>query len=278
MTITGGIKFFDLNFADSKTGASAAASSGNPSVGFVLDRNQYTVWRSVGSDDTIAETLEITLSESKTFDRLFLIHHNFKQFTVQYWDSGWTDFANIIGINGVTAAQISETTYDANSAYYEFDEVSTNRILITATKTQIVDEQKFLNSFAATSELGTLDGFPIVKNATKDKKLRKSILLNGRSHVNKSIEVMRFSIDFKNYPPPLQADLDLIYNLFDRDDNFLTWICGGRNGNPYFGYQLRGFRIEDVIETQVVNIFKDSYRNNFYNGTVRLKLKLEEAG
>lgn len=89
---------------------------------------------------------------------------------------------------------------------------------------------------------------------------------------------MRFSIDFKNYPAPLQADLDLIYNLFDRDDNFLTWTCGGRNGEPYFKYQLRGFRIEDVIETQVVNIFKDSYRNNFYNGTVRLKLKLEEAG
>lgn len=278
MPISGGIKFFDLNLADSKTDASAAASSGNPSAGFILDRNQYTVWRSVGSDDTTTEMLEITLSKSETFDRLFLIRHNFKQFTVQYWNSGWTDFANIIGINGVTAAQISETTYDANSAYYEFDEVTTNRILITATKTQTADEQKFLNSFVVTSELGTLDGFPAVKGVTKDNKLRKSILLNGRSFITKSIEVMRFSIDFKNYPAPLRADLDLIYNLFDRDDNFLTWVCGGRNGEPYFKYQLRGFRIEDVIETQVVNIFKDSYRNNFYNGTVRLKLKLEEAG
>lgn len=169
MSISGGIKFFDLNLADSKTDASAVASSGNPSAGFVLDRNQYTVWRSVGSDDTTTETLEITLSESKTFDRLFLIRHNFKQFTIQYWDSGWTDFANIIGINGVTATQISETAYATNSAYYEFDAVTTDRILITATKTQIVDEQKFLNSLWQLPSLGHWAVFRLSKTPRKTK-------------------------------------------------------------------------------------------------------------
>jgi len=127
------------------------------------------------------------------------------------------------------------------------------------------------------NEIGTLQGYPIVKDATKDRKLRKSILLNGRSFITKSLEVMRFTIDFKNYPPGLEDDLNLVYSLFDRDENFLTWLCGGRSGDPYFKYQLRGFRAEDLIETQVVNIFKDSYRNNYYNGVVKLKLSLEES-
>jgi len=277
MAVTGGIKFFDVNKADSKTGASVVASSGSPSANFILDRNQYTVWRSVGSNDTITETIEITLSASETFSRLFLIRHNFKEFIIEYDDGGWTDFANVIGINGITSSVISETAYAANTAYYEFDEVTTTKIRISATKTQVVDEEKFLNAFVATTELGTLQGFPIIKDATKDKKLRKSITLNGRSLVTKSIEVFRCSINFKNYPPGLDDDLNLLLTLFDRDNNFFVWLSGGRNGDPYFKYQLSGFRIEDLILVQTVNVFKDKYRKNFYNGVVDMKLKLEEA-
>lgn len=278
MSITGGIKFFDQNLADSKTGADVVASSGDPSADYILDRNQYTVWRSVGSDDTTTETLEITLSASETFSRLFLIRHNFKEFTVKYWTGSWVDFSNITGINGTTSSIISETVYDANTAYYEFDEVTTTKILITATKTQVADEEKFLNGFVVNSELGTLQGYPIIKDVTKDKKLRKATLLNGRSFVTKSLEVFRTAIDFKNYPPLLTDDLDLIYYLFDRDSNFFVWLCGGRNGEPYFKYQLRGFRIEDLILVQTVNIFKDKYRKNTYSSMVDVKLRLEEAG
>lgn len=278
MAITGGIKFFDENLADSKTGADAVASSGDPSADFILDRNQYTVWRSVGSDDTTTETLEITLAASESFSRLFLARHNFKEFKVEYWSGAWVDFSNVIGVNGATSSVISETAYEENTAYYEFDEVTTDRILISATKTQVVDEEKFLNSFVVTSELGTLEGFPIIKDATKDKKLRKSILLNGRSFVTKSLEVFRTAIDFKNYPPGLEDDLNLSYSLFDRDNNFYVWLCGGRSGEPYFKYQLRGYLLEDLILVQTVNIFKDKYRKNIYNNPVSLQVKLEEAG
>lgn len=279
MAVTGGIKFFESNSADSKTGATASASSGNASAPFILDRNAYTVWRSVGSDDTTTETITIDLASSVAITRLFLINHNFKEFTAQYDDGGLTDFSNVIGINGETFSIISETAYERGTAYYEFDEVTTDQIVITATKTQIADEEKFLNSFAVTTELGTFQGYPVVNNVTKDKKIRKSILLNGRSFVDKSLEVMRFSIDFKNYSvnTPYVDDLDLAYSLFDRDDNFLTWLCGGRNNSPYFRYTLRGFRIEDLIETQTVNIYKDKYIKNYYNGGVNMKMLLEEA-
>lgn len=278
MTISGGIKFFNENLADSKTDATATASTGDPSAPFILDRNGFTVWRSVGSDDTTTETVEITLDSAETFSRLFLIGHNFKEFIVEYDSGGWVDFANVTGINSIESSVISETVYALNTAYYEFDEVTTTQIRISATKTQTADEEKFLNSFVVSTEIGTLAGFPIVKDATKDKKLRKSTLLNGRSFITKSLEVFRTSIDFKNYPPDLTSDLDLVYDLFDRDASFFVWLCGGRDGDPYFKYPLRGFRVEDLILVQVVNIFKDRYRKNLYNSMVNLKLNMEEAG
>jgi len=278
MAITGGIKFFEPNLADSETGASVTASSGDPSADFILDRNQYTVWRSVGSDDTTTETLEITLAGTETFSRLFLIRHNFKEFKVEWWNGAWVDFSNVVGVNGATSSAISETDYTRNTAYYEFDEVTTDRILISATKTQVADEEKFLNAFVITTELGTLAGFPVIRDATKDKKLRKAILLNGRSYIEKSLEVFRTAIDFKNYPPTYPDDLNLIFDLFDRDDKFFVWLCGGRSEDVYFKYQLRGFRLEDLILVQTVNVFKDKYRKNYYNGVVDVKLNLEEAG
>jgi hypothetical protein len=280
MTISGGIKFFEPNLADSKTGATVTASTGQPAAPFILDRNKYTFWRSVGSDDLTVETLEITLDSSQAISRLFLVNHNFKTLQALWWDGGgWVEFQNVTGINSVESAVIIEAAYALNTAYYEFDEVTTDKIIITTKETQTPDQEKFLNSFIVTNELGTLQGFPNIKDATKDKKLRKSTMLNGRSFIDKSLEVIRFTVDFKNYPAPTPYadDLDLVYSIFDRDENFLVWLCGGRNGDPYFKYQLRGFRIEDIIEVQTVNIFKDSYRSNYYNGTVKLMLKLEEA-
>lgn len=279
MTITGGIKFFNKNLADSLTGAVATATTGDPSAGFILDRNQYTVWRSVGSDDTTTETIIITLADAETFSRLFLINHNFKEYTVKYWDgiSAYIDFSNILGINAATGSVISEDDYALSSSYYEFDEITTTKIQISVLKTQVVDDEKFLNLFVAATEIGTLDGFPVISDMTKDKNMRKAKLLNGRVFTDKSIETMRFSVNFKNYPPTLSGDLDLVRSLFERDDSFLVWLCGGRNSTPCFKYQLPGIRIQDLIQMQTTNIFKDKYRKNFYNGSVDLKLKLEES-
>ena len=280
MSITGGIKFFDLNLADSEAGSTVVASSGQPSADFIIDKNKYTVWRSVGSSDITTEVLSISFP-SLTISRLFLLTHNFKSFIISYWTgSGYAAIPNVTGINGVQSASAQETDYAFNSSYYEFSPITTINILISATLTQTPNQEKFLNSFVVGNELGTLAGFPAVRVAEKNKNLRKSRLLDGKQKVTKSLETMKFSIDFKNYPTleTYHPDLDLVYSLFDRDENFLTWICGGRTGAPYYNYNLRGFRIEDLIETQVTNKFKDSYKDNLYPGVAKLGMILEEAG
>lgn len=280
MAITGGIKFFDQNFADSKTDAFFdSISSGAPSAPFIRDRNPYTYWRSVGSNDGIIEYIEIKFPAPITYNRVFFIDHNAAIIKLQRIPSA--PYTNVIGVNGISIPTDSsgfiESGITIPTSYYEFDPVTDSEIRLQLRTTQIPNQEKYLNSFVIGNELGTLQGYPIVRDATKDKKLRKSILLNGRSFVTKSLEVFRTLLDFKNYPPGLDADLDLTYSLFDRDNPFYVWLCGGRTGDPYFKYQLRGFRLEDLHLVQTVNIFKDKYRKNIYSSMVDLKLQLEES-
>ena len=277
MPITGGIKFFESLKTLASDGNTSAASSGDPSANFALDRNEFTCWRSSGSDDTITETWEFTFATVTTFDRLFIISHNFKEFVIQYDSSGFVDFSNVIGIDGPLVGGISETLFSDDTAYYEFDAVTTTKIRITVTKTQVADEEKFLTTFIATIERGTFIGFPGITNVSKDRNIREKTTLNGRMFIQKSIEVKQFDISFKNYPADIPTDLNLLISMFDDDSPSLVWLCGGRRNSPFFKFTIAGFRLRDLIQMHISNPFKDSYKNNFYNGVVKMKARMKET-
>lgn len=277
MAITGGIKFFDKNILATDNNTVIAASSGDSSSSFCVDLNDFTYWRSVGSNDAVTETITIDFPSSTSINRIFLKDHNFKSYTIQY-NNGSTlvDFANITGLDG-TKATISESSYDKDTSYYEFDAVTTSQIVITATETQVTDAEKYLSTVICTTEIGTLDGYPQISNLFKSKNSRTSKSLSGRLIVQKSIETFRTTLNFSNYPAGNTSDIDLCYTLFDRDESFLVWLCGGRYGSDYFKYALRGIRLQDVYQVQVTNNFDDSYRKSVYSNPVKLNLKLEET-
>lgn len=277
MAISGGIKFFSRSKNLFEDGASMVATSGDDSSNRALDRNRFSYWRSVGSMDTITETLTITFPESTEIDRLLLIDHNWKEFTAQYDNGGvYTDFTNIIGIDG-SVGTIAETAFADNTAYYEFDAVTTTSIQLTVTKTQTADQEKYINQIIATKELATLQGYPILKSIAHSRNLRKRQVLSGRTLIQKSEESMDLTLDFKNYPPSYSADIDLIFTLHDEEDDFIIWPCGGRRGSDYFAYQLRGWRLEDAYSVQVDNDLKISYSKNVYQNTINASLSLVET-
>lgn len=278
MSITGGMKFFDRSrclFAD---GASiSAAVSGDASAQRAIDKNPVTYWRSVGSTDLVVEEIEIVFSEAKAIDRLLLVDHNWKQFTAQYFTGGsYTDFAAVVGIDG-SKASISETAFADDTAYYEFTEVTTTKIKLTITKTQTADQEKYINQIIATKELGTLQGFPNISQVEYDRNIRKKEMLSGKSLINKSEESSKINIRFKDYPPSLSADIDLMFSLHDRDTNFLIWVCGGRRGSTYFKKQLRGYRLRDVVEMQVAAPIKPMYSDNIFANQINFEVKMEEV-
>jgi hypothetical protein len=278
VSITGGIKVFNRSKALIEDDVSMAATSGAGSEARALDRNPYTYWRSVGSSDVVTETLIVTFPSATTIDRLFFIDINWKQFTCKY-DSGgvFTDFTTVVGLDGALGGGIAETAYANTTAYYEVDSISTTRLEITITTTQVADEEKYVNRIVPTVELGTLVGYPNIKKIDHSRNQRIRKMLSGRSLVLKSEESVRaLDLDFKGYPASYTADIALAFSLFDIEEDFLIWLCGGRYGTTYFRNTLRGFRLEDLYAMQLTKNLKVSYSKNIYINTVNFVLSMVE--
>lgn len=276
--ITGGAKFFQRSlslFSDEQL--TVSATSGTASAQRALDRNKVTYWRSVGSNDTVTETFEITWDNDVTFDRLLLIDHNFKEFNVQYDVAGvWTHFASVTGIGG-SLANISETTFSEDSAYYEFTQVTTDKIRLQVVKTQVANDEKYLNQLIVTNELGTLEGYPDISGVEWSRNERSKKMLSGRTLSLKGEETFKCSMNFRNYPASLSNDIDLIFSLFDSEETFLLWLCGGRYGSDYFRKALRGWRLRDVFSMQTVGGINPDYTSNSYILPVNFKFNMVES-
>lgn len=275
--ISGGIKFFQRSKCLLEDGASIVASSGDASADRCLDRNPVSYYRSVGSTDMTNETLEITFDSMKTFSRILLLDHNFKEFSVKYDVAGvWTDFANVVDLDG-SQATISETVYSKDTAYYEFDSVTTGKILISVLKTQVVDAEKYLNQVIVTNEIGTLQGYPQIRNIGLDRNIRNEKMLSGRVLSMKSDEFFKVGLDFKDYPASLSDDIDLIFSLHDIEEPFLIWLCGGKYGSNYFRKQARGYRLRDVIAVQLIAPLAPIYSDNVYVNSLNFSASFQEA-
>lgn len=259
MTFTGGISFFDRPYNLLKDGASVTASSNNGKIAnYILSPQRNYRWTSSGSNDTTTETLTITLPQSREIDSLFLHLHNFKEFGVTY-GAGASAFTGVVGLDG-SKSGISETAFDGNTSFYKFDAVTTNQINITVDKTQTVDAEKFLASVFVTKELGTLEGYPDIGAVKYDRNDNKSKVLSGRDDIEKSYAALSFKISLRAYP--FADDVELLESLYDRERPFMTWVCGGVPSN--FRIKQRGFRVEDIIITQVDRALNNSYYKNIY--------------
>lgn len=249
MSITGGMKFFEKSKCLEKDGAIATATSDTANAKNILNYNKIDQWVSIGSDDTTTETIEITF-DSTTIDRLFLIDMNFKEFDVKYWDgiSAYIDFTNVVGLDGSLVGGIAETVFDKDTAYYEFTPITTTKIQIECLKTQIVDAQKFLFNFYCTSEIGTFLGFPSIPREDTDQNSSEFTVLSGRKSILKGNSQFETTLRFRAYP--YKNDYDILESLFNSQNPFLVWMCGGKYQDINFKFQRRNWRLKDVFNSQ----------------------------
>lgn len=260
--INGAVKFFEQNYALFRDGGTANASSNDAAAKFFLDISRYTQWESLGSNDLTTETITVTLKLSQLVDRLFLVDMNFKEFTIKYDNGGgFVDFTNVVGVNGVESALISETDFAHDTAYYQFDPVTTNRFQITCLKTKVADVQKVLTQFIATEELGTFEGFPRVKPSSSRNET-KAKALSRRFVVQKTYETNDVKITFKTHP--FQNDLDIVEELFNREESFLVYPCGARSGSIYFKVNQMNWRLKDIYNMQLTGKLKNESEKGVY--------------
>ena len=175
-----GCAFYTRSKCLFQDGSTVVASSGTASADRCLDRNPVSYWRSVGSTDATTEELEITFAAAQTFDRLFVMDHNWKGFNAKYWNgSTYVDFTSVSGLSG-SQASVTETAFSADTSYYEFAEVTATKIRFQITTTQVVDAQKYAAQVIVCKELGTLVGYPDIKDTEVSRNLRTEKMLSGR--------------------------------------------------------------------------------------------------
>jgi len=271
MSLVEGISFFEKSKSLFADGATAVASSNTPDQNLPLGTNKFFTWESIGSDDTTTETITVTLATPVAISRIFLVGHNFDDFQIQYGAS--LDFTNVLGLDSYSDNLISETGFTRNTAYYEFDSVTTDTIIITADTTQVVDAEKVINQIIITNELGTLVGFPQMAGLGFDRNERSQKAVSGRSHIEKGYETVQFGLGLEAYP--VQADVTLLESLHDRNEPFLVWLSGGNPDN--FKIKTRGFRVEDVFQVQTTGGLATGYFKNLYKSGVVQSFGFQEV-
>lgn len=283
MSITGGIKFFEKSVCLLKDGASVVVSSGDVVADYLLDTNPLTYWNSVESTDLVTESIFITFPQETEISRIFILDHNFKDLEILYLDPGTGNptqiGAGVVGLSGSAANNtdgLIETTWNQNTSYYEFTPIRTSQIRIYVVTTQVANAEKYCSQIIATNELGTLVGFPNVKSMEPNNNAVENKMLSGKMNVVKGYDAFACKIKFDNYPASLSADLDLAMSLFDSQNPFLMWLCGGKFGSTRFLYTLRGFRLQDVIQCQTSGKMSQEYYKNVYTSLIDLELKIME--
>lgn len=277
MAITGNPKIFKKAKNLFKDGASATATSNDALAKLMLDTSLLTAWESSGSDDTTTETLVIDFPASVTIDRLFILVHNLKDFSVEYYDgvSAYQNFTNVVGLDGSVAGGIIETAFADDCAYYEFDAVTTTQIRIQATKTQTADQEKQIARVVATEELGTWLYYPQVKGLTISKNAKTQKLLSGRRRIIKTVETASFGFTLKANSNA--EDLALAETMLDSLDPMLIWLCGGRRGTTYFKVTTRGYRLRDLYSMDVEGDLPLNYVRGILVNPFEAKLSFAEV-
>jgi hypothetical protein len=269
MTISGGIKLFDKSSSLIKDGSSIVVSSG-ASGDNILSMNRELRWDSVGSDDTTTETLTITMP-SATIDRIFIVNHNLKDFSITH-GAGATAFTSVVGIDG-SKSGIVETAFSENTAYYEFDAVAAvTQINISATKTQIVDAQKYITIFVTSEEIGTFVGFPEVRPEINSN-AKRAMVQTGKFITQKNFETFGAQLSTEHTE---QSDIDLMDTVYERQDPFIMWLCGGKFGTQNFSVDFKNWRLQDVYQVQTFGAMQTTFRNNIYTSSPITNLRVAE--
>lgn len=265
-----GVQFFKKNRIDLDRAAVVitatdlvATSNGQSFVDLVRNRNNTSGWMTTGSTDAAGSELLIEMPDRQDLDSILFVKHNFKSFTVQYWDGdSWEDFST----------PIAETVNAKTTNCFRFDQITTAKIKIHISATQVANADKSICQVILTEILGELNVKPILKPVV-DKGRKATRYLSGKRHITKSIA--SFAVDVMMNNVVNDDDLTLAETLYDTPDGFLVWICGGDISQ--YPNQRLGYRLEDIYLMNPTNEYEPAYEDGYHRHGIPIALKLVEV-
>lgn len=258
-------RFFEKNRLDfGKTYVTLTASEANDLIGNVRDRNNNTAWITTSSTDASGTNIEVDFIDPVWIDFILLVKHNFKSYTVQYWNgSSYTDFSTAI----------SETTNSDPTTFHEFTAVNTQKIKLVINGTFVADDDKYLFQFIATRSIGQFSGWPVINAARFGRERTVTKMLSGKVNVTYSVGAFSVKFDFKILSN--SSDIAIVETLFGYSEAFMVWICGGDEAQ--FSSSREGYRLEDIFTVQLVNEWnRDFYNGRYYSG-MKIDMDMVEA-
>lgn len=265
------IKFFEKNIIDIDTENiaititdSIASDTGQDYVDFLRNRNNDSLWATTDSTDAANTQIDIDMTDTYTFDRILLLAHNFKAFTIQYHNGSiYTDFSTAI----------NETTNTEATNEYSFTAVLASKIRIIITGAFVVDDDKFLKQLLVCASIGQLEGWPKIDNPTFSISKKQLKLLSGKSYLSRQRGNFSATLSVPNYN--VDADLDIIEAIYFSAKGVLIWINAG--DSTQFSRTHIIYRPEDIFLVQPKDEFSPALYNSFYQSGIELKMGLVEV-
>lgn len=257
------VRFFRKNKCDYSLSPTVSASEGTTYAARVCNRSNLQSWFTTGSVDANNTTLTVDMGDLRAVDSILLAKHNFKAFTVKYWNgSAYVAFST----------PIAETNNTAASNFYSFTSVNTTKVQITITGTMVANADKYLYQLLLLETVGQLTAWPvIIPSFDKNKQITK--MLSGKQYVVDNIGGYSAELDVKIWSS--SADLTILEAIYDAVDGVTYWPCGGSESQ--FSSRRVGWRMEDIFLVRPTDIFKPEFYKGLYTSGLTIKLKLAEV-
>lgn len=240
------------------------ASQGQDYVNYAFNRSNYTGWQTTGSADSDNTTFEVDFVDSRDLTDIMLMGHNFDSYNLQYWNGSiYTNFS----------PSISESGYSGDNSHHEFTEISTTKVKLTITGTQIADSDKILRQFILTKKIGQLTGWPQILKPQISRNRKKKKMLSGKVNLIENVGGVGFNLRVKNWN--IDADLSLIETLYNSNQGFLVWISGGDESQ--FSSVRELYRYEDIYLMKCANEHSPEWASGIYVNGQKITIKLVET-
>ena len=265
------VKFFEKSLIDfDQLGViltvtdATASNDGADFLTFLQNRNNDSFWATTDSDDAANTQIDIDLGGENALDRIILVKHNFKAFTIQYHDgTSYTDFSTAI----------SETTNTDSTTEFTFDSVTIQLIRIIVTGTQVADADKELYQLLICKSLGQLTGYPQLKKPVSSLNKTEIKMLSGKRHVVRQRGFFSVDMSVANYN--VSADMAIFESIYFGINGVLVWINAG--DSTQFAREHIGYRGEDIYLMGPKDEYNPEFYKSYYRSGVKFKIKLVEV-
>lgn len=267
------IRFFKKNKADLSNenvaitvSDTVATNNGQDFVDFVRNRNNTSAWVTTGSTDAANTSLVIDFVDIIEIRDIILVGHNFKVFTIQYWNgSAYADFPT----------PINETVNDEYVSHFitGTSSTSTSKIKIIITGAQTVDADKVLRQLIATEQEDQFNGWFQIKKPTIGLNKKRATMLSGKANVVDSIGKFSCTLEVKDLTD--DDDLTLLETIFFKRRGSLIWLCGG--DEEQFSSIRIGYRKEDIYLVRPINEWTPEFYKSLYSAGIKAVMQLEES-